>query len=209
MSPPPGESFELEVFHLLLSQLQENELGLDPKRSKVYHRRGYFSSAREKEIIFDVTVEVTLRGASKPSIIWVWECKDYESLVPVDDVEEFHAKLEQIGADNTKGTIVTRRGFQQSALKYANSKGIGLARIFPANQIDWMLHRGVSGEIVTPRMDSHAALAALTDPTFTSVNRDFFGVTTGFRFGNWPSIAGYIRGQLLEWEMLPDAIHGS
>jgi hypothetical protein len=39
--------------------------------------------------------------------VWVFECKDYTGRVPVDDGEEFHAKLQQSGEDNTKGTFVT------------------------------------------------------------------------------------------------------
>ncbi len=42
----------------------------------------------------------------------------------MDEVEEFHDKMRQVGAH--KGTIVTRLGFQSSAITYAKSHRIGL-----------------------------------------------------------------------------------
>ena len=46
----------------------------------------------------------------------------------VDEVEEFASKLRQIGVHGVKGTIVSRNGFQQSAVKSAKLKPVGLLR---------------------------------------------------------------------------------
>ncbi|MGG6293569.1 restriction endonuclease [Leptolyngbya sp. AN02str] len=86
-----------------------------------------------KNIKFDVSIEVFRKGATIPYLIWVWECKNYTKKVPVDDVEEFHAKLNQIGANRTKGTLITPSGFDESALQFARSEGIGLWRWIPEN----------------------------------------------------------------------------
>ena len=45
--------------------------------------------------------------------------------VPVNDVEEFHSKLDDIGAH--KGIIVTTVGFQRGAVQTAKARGIALA----------------------------------------------------------------------------------
>jgi hypothetical protein len=50
--------------------------------------------------------------------------------VDVTYVENLHAKLEQIGADNTKGTIISRGDLTKHALEYAKTKGLGVARLF-------------------------------------------------------------------------------
>lgn len=106
----------------------------------------YYSKDRDAEIEFDVSVEKYLGNPDenenmRPSIIVIIECKDYSSNIPVDDVEEFHAKLQQVGADNTKGMMITQNGcFQKSALNYAGSKGIALARILPFEQIYFVLN---------------------------------------------------------------------
>ena len=50
-------------------------------------------------------------------------------------MEEFHTKLQQIGEDNTKGTFVTSGALQRGALNFARSKGIGVVRLLPDDQI--------------------------------------------------------------------------
>jgi hypothetical protein len=53
------------------------------------------------------------------------ECKHYKKKVPVDDVEEFHSKIDDIGAH--KGIVITTVGFQVGAIKTAKARGIALA----------------------------------------------------------------------------------
>lgn len=55
--------------------------------------------------------------------------------MPVDDIEEFHAKLEQIGPDRTKGTMITHSRYQESTIEYATAKGIGLTHLIDGNKI--------------------------------------------------------------------------
>jgi hypothetical protein len=101
----------------------------------------------------------------------VIECKDYRGSIPVDDVEEFHAKLQQIGADNTKGMIFTRTGvYQKSAISYARSKGICLARILPDEQVEYIvLYSGPDDE--GPYNDLERAL---TEAKFKATNKKIF-----------------------------------
>lgn len=108
-----GESFEIEVYDML-NDILETEFGLSPKIASVYHKKGYYSKDREKDIITDVSIELKRPNATEPFLIWIWECKDYAHRVPIDDVEEFHSKLEQIGMDKTKGTVAARSEFQES-----------------------------------------------------------------------------------------------
>jgi hypothetical protein len=172
---------------------------LVPELSEVFHQRPYYSSDRKRNIYFDVTIEMTLPNAPNPSIIWVWECKDYTSLVPVDDVEELHAKLEQIGADNTKGTIVTKVGFQSSALEYAKSKKIGLARIVPHSQVEWILYRPDQAQRARDRQSRDDIRRALTEAEYVPTNQSFYGLTTGFRTLPQLTLERYLRLQLDEW----------
>ena len=103
----------------------------------------YYSKDREDFIKVDISVEKYLgdKELVPPSLIIVLECKDYKGYISVDEIEEFHAKLQQIGANNTKGIMVTSSGaFQKSAIKYAKSKGIGLIRIMPDSNVEFVLH---------------------------------------------------------------------
>lgn len=128
-----GLEYELEVAKLVQQLLDEGELGIDSNRSKIRHKPAYYSRDREKDIVFDVSIEVCRKGAHTPYWIWIWECKNYSHTIPVDDVEEFHAKLNQVGANRTKGTMITPVGFDSGALAFAQSKGIGLCRWIPPN----------------------------------------------------------------------------
>lgn len=120
-----------QVMRLLQEHLAAGELGIASDCVRVHHRRGYYSRDRQTNIVVDVSIEVTRPGARDPWLVCVWECKDYESRVPVDDIEEFHAKLLQIGVHRIKGTVASRGGFQRGAVTFARSQGIGLARILP------------------------------------------------------------------------------
>jgi hypothetical protein len=93
--------------------------------TQVVPRCKLYSKARESDITFDVVVKsYSAFDPRNPMLVWIWECKNYTSEVPVDDVEEFHSKMVQVGAH--KGTMVTRVGFQTGALNFAKSHGIGL-----------------------------------------------------------------------------------
>lgn len=78
----------------------------------------------------DVAIEISLLGGSEPFFIWVWESKNYSSPLSVDQVEEFHSKLQQIGADKTKGTVFLSGEIQKSALAYAAANGIAQLILF-------------------------------------------------------------------------------
>lgn len=75
----------------------------------------------------DASIEVVPPGATEPVLVWIWECIDYGHSVPVDDVEEFHAKLEQVGVHETPGGIASRSGFDQGAVACAAGWKIALA----------------------------------------------------------------------------------
>ena len=102
-----GDAYEQDVLKSVQDQLNRGNLSIDPKLCRVRHKPNYFSRDRGKDIIFDVSIEVSRRTAAEPYWIWIWECKNYNHTVPVNDVEEFHSKLSQVGANRTKGTMIT------------------------------------------------------------------------------------------------------
>lgn len=126
-----GTDYELKVMNLVRLMLEREELGIIPQQAKIFPKPAYYSRDRQKNIIFDVSIELYRKNAEKPYWIWIWECKNYLHKVPVNDVEEFHAKLNQVGANQTKGTIITPVGFDRSAYEFACSKGIGLWHWIP------------------------------------------------------------------------------
>ena len=98
-----GDTFEQSVFDALSEELKGDRLGLSPSTAKLFRKKGYYSHDRKTDIIVDMSIEVWPPDADNYSILWVCECKDYGHPIPVDDVEEFKAKLDQIAGKNVKG----------------------------------------------------------------------------------------------------------
>jgi hypothetical protein len=76
-----------------------------------------------------------LPGCPHWSILWAIECKDYQHPLPVSEVEEFWAKLQQIGGVNVKGAIAVTGTLQSGAMAFAESKGIDVFRILPDDRM--------------------------------------------------------------------------
>ena len=125
-----GASFEIEVRDHIQASINAGDLGIDPALAVVRHKAEYWSDKREDTIITDVSVELYRPKQKDFWFLWVIECKDLGKLVPVDDVEEFYAKMGQINAH--KGTMASRQGFSKGCTTFAQKSGIGLFRLTPA-----------------------------------------------------------------------------
>lgn len=186
-----GDAFEARVYNALAEELRNERLCASPRNAKIFKKKPYHSRDRGAAIVTDVSIELFLPDRERPSMIWIFECKDYAGSIPVDDLEEFHAKLQEMGEDNTKGTFVTSGALQRSALSYARSKGIGVIRLLPDDQI------AVVMELLTTRnlgkaseVDWAEFLPALTAPEYRS-KRGFFGAQDGYWFPNWHSLLSH------------------
>ena len=121
-------------------------------------------------------------NATDPFFLWIWECKDYSSPIPVNELEEFHSKLEQIGADNTKGTMITSNGwFQSGALNYARSKRIGLVRMLPEDQVE-IIMQCMTPDMIGRMSRKNNFIAALTLRSYESDMQDTFIIDGNDRF---------------------------
>jgi hypothetical protein len=134
-----GSQFEVTVYELVQTELAAGRLGIMSTHASLYRQRGYFSPQRKRSIKFDIALEVRLPGVQGPFLLWLWECKKYGRPVDVGRVEEFHSKLQQVGADRTKGTFVTSSKFQASAIDFAKANGIGLVRVVPPGALSHVL----------------------------------------------------------------------
>ncbi len=187
-----GTAFEARAHEVLASELKNERLWAAPKHAEIFRRKGYFSRDRNKEIITDISIELYFTSRKEPSLIWVFECKDYSSgRIPIDDVEEFHAKLEQIGQDKTKGTIVTNSALEGSALNYARSKGIGLIRLLPDDQICVLIQFITSYSAERSTWNADEVMPALSNPGHQS-EHGFFAASDGYLFDSWYSMLSHV-----------------
>jgi hypothetical protein len=167
-----GRELELIGKRALEVELLGGKLGIDPRAASVHWHKAYASSAGRPPIVVDVALEICREPGVPPYLVWIWECKDYKRLVPVDDVEEFHGKLEQLGVNRTKGTIICRNGFQTGALRTAEHWGIGLARLLP----DRSIHRLIERFRVPTR---ESIKFGLVEPDTEKLTTTFYALTAG------------------------------
>jgi Zn-dependent peptidase ImmA (M78 family) len=95
--------------------------------------------------------------------------------VPVDDVEEFFAKVQQVAAANAKAVIASTASFQSGSRAFAESKGIGLMRYFDPSCFKWELLRSPSASAQsTSSKDRHLVEAGLYVQDFQSQGFDLY-----------------------------------
>ncbi|CAD6872354.1 hypothetical protein [Methylomonas fluvii] len=124
--------------------ISEGQFPARSEHCQIYKKKGYYSKDRENEIIFDISIEIRFPGQSTLFMLVLIECKNYNHRVPVDDVEEFFAKVEQVSPSNTKSIVVSTNAFQEGTFKFAKSKGMALLRYFDPEEHDWVLTRSPS-----------------------------------------------------------------
>lgn len=183
MGKNTGEKLELQVYSVVKKMIEEGSFLVSAPNVRVYHKKPYFSKERNDYIVVDVSVEKYLENPDAntdiaPSLIIVLECKDYKGSIPVDDVEEFHAKLQQIGADKTKGIIISGNAmFQSGAISYAKSNGITLAAMFNEEQFKYYSFGGklkIDGEMTR---DISTLMHALFEP----INKGIYTTVGNFK----------------------------
>lgn len=127
--PLAWQAFEDEVAEFAQLALQNGRWGIHKNAAQVRRKPAYFSKDRNSNIIFDVSIEVFAHGDfdTTPVLLWLIECKDLGQNVTVDDVEEFHSKMKQVGAH--KGSIFTRVGFASGTIEFARTHRIGLSTL--------------------------------------------------------------------------------
>ncbi len=179
-----GDALEDKAYEIIKSELSEGNLGIAPAMARSFQKKGYFSKDREKDIIVDLSIEVWLPNAENYSLLWVGECKNYGHKVPVDDVEEFKAKLDQIAGKNVKGVIISTNSYQSGALNYAKNQGIGLIRLMPDGQVKWVVHF-MTSSMIGNSLDSREFNAALVNEHHQAVNRSFYSACDGYILGSW------------------------
>ncbi|MCS3528652.1 ImmA/IrrE family metallo-endopeptidase [Chryseobacterium sp. JUb7] len=124
-----GDEFEEKSYHIIEQALNNDDLGLIPKYCKIYRKKGYYSFRRKKEIIFDLSIEVTPPNAKNPTLLYLIECKNYSNSIPVDDIAVFGEYMNQINDVTKKGIFICNNRLQSSAVETLKSYGMMLIEV--------------------------------------------------------------------------------
>src|SRR5262249_26500150 len=123
-------------------------------------------------------IEISLPGASSYSVLVLVECKDYSGKVPVNDLEEFWAKVEQVAGANVKGIFASTSAFNEGALNFAKSKGFAVLRHFANGDFKGVLKRSASWSGSVSLSEPSHVRALLTSASTASA---YYDSCFGFR----------------------------
>lgn len=176
-----GDNLENRFYELLLDLIKENQFFAPADRCQVFQKKGYYSRDRKKNIVFDIVVEIYMPHADEYSLLVIIERKNYNHSVPVDDIEEFYAKIQQVASANGKGIVVSSNSFQEGAFSFSSSKGIGLVRLYERDQLEWVLRRSPATLLNSRDADRYTqeAFKALHIEDAGPKFLDFFGYIYG------------------------------
>ena len=170
-----GNELERSIRDLFQTEIDADRFWAKKKNCKVFWKKGYYSRDRQTEIIFDVSVEVYLPGAEEYSALVLIECKNYGHRVPVNEAEEFYAKVQQVAPANVKAVIASTASFQSGARTFAKSKGMGLIRYFSPDNFKWELKRSPSATArSTSAEEAELVEAGLAQEDFRSLAFDLY-----------------------------------
>jgi len=143
-----GDTFEQNSYALIMNSIENDEFGISPKFSKVFRKKGYYSNLRQKDIIFDLSIEIWPPNAGRYSILYLVECKDYSTKkVPVGDIENFLYKIREINnniendAKGIKGVFISNNSFQEGAIEIAKKTGLMLIEVNSNNELSIKLYK--------------------------------------------------------------------
>lgn len=170
-----GDALEEKIYSYFSSQIAEDLFPWKNQYCKIFRRKGYYSRDRERDIVFDVSIECYLPGATEYSFVWLIECKNYSGPVPVDDIEEFYTKAQQVAPANGKAIMASTSAFQTGGLNFARNKKMGLLRYFDASRVKWELFRSPAACAPPAKeADFERILAGLTFQDFENSAFDLY-----------------------------------
>lgn len=135
-----GSAFEKRSLEILKRAIAEKTLGI-PEQVVIREKPAYYSIARKKDIIFDLSLELWAPGAKKFTTVYIIECKDYAKSIPVDDVEEFYQKVSQVAEGCFKAIFIANNSYQEGAYNFAESKRMMLLRAEQGTDYSIILHK--------------------------------------------------------------------
>lgn len=135
-----GSAFEKRSLEILKRAIAEKTLGI-PEQVVIREKPAYYSPARKKDIVFDLSLELWAPGATRFTSVYIVECKDYSKSIPVDDVEEFYQKVSQVAEGCFKAVFIANNSFQEGAYNFAETKRMMLIRAEQGTDYTIILHK--------------------------------------------------------------------
>ena len=137
-----GDNFELLCHNLIVAAIEDEKFAFPLKYAHVKRKAKYYSKTREKEIIFDLSIEIWPPGASNYSMIYIIECKSYSTKkVPIGDLNKFAYDVNDVAQLNGKAVFITSSSYTDTALTTAKNTGMMLIQVEENNSMSILLQK--------------------------------------------------------------------
>ncbi|WKN41241.1 ImmA/IrrE family metallo-endopeptidase [Tunicatimonas pelagia] len=138
-----GDDFENRSRQIVERMIDESQIPHLREYIRIYGRKekGYYSKSREKNIYFDLSIEVWPPNSQRASFTYFIECKNYGKSIPVDDIEEFQSKVKQVSGLNVKAIFITNAPLQEGGYNIAKNEGIMFVQGESSENYQIILHK--------------------------------------------------------------------
>lgn len=142
-----GDDFEELIYELFLKEIQDNKTAINPSAHIVpFRKKKYYSRYREKEIEFDIAIEV-YQDINLPNLtcLLLIECKDYKGAVGVDQLGKFLDDIRDISEDELtykiRPIMAISSNLAEGAFNKAKNRGVGLIKLNDDRKLTHVLNR--------------------------------------------------------------------
>lgn len=125
-----GDAFEFDSYKRIIKAVENEEFGFSKKYARILQKAKYYSKKLEKEIVFDLAIEIWPPNATNYSNLYLIECKSYSTKkVPIGDLRKFASDVNDVAELNGKAIFITNSKYPDSALTYAKNTGMMIIQV--------------------------------------------------------------------------------
>ncbi len=137
-----GNKFEKKCRNLILTAIKDEKFAFPLEYAKVIQKAKYYSKTREKEIIFDLAIEIWPPESKNYSLLYIIECKSYSTKkVPIGDLNKLAFDVNDIAQLNGKAVFITDSSYTTTELTVAKNLGMMLIEVDNKDSLTILLHK--------------------------------------------------------------------
>jgi|JI10StandDraft_1071094.scaffolds.fasta_scaffold83169_1 Zn-dependent peptidase ImmA (M78 family) len=142
-----GDLFEAKSHELIKKAIEDEMFAFPLRYSKLIPKAKYFSHKRQKDIVFDLAIEIWPPRAKRFQNVFIIECKSYSTKkVPIGDLIKLSSDVEDVASLNGKAVFITNSDFTDTEVQYAINTGMMLIKVTKEDKINILLYKAVSNK---------------------------------------------------------------
>lgn len=137
-----GDKFENRAHGLIVKAIEDDKFAFPLKYARVKQKAKYYSKKIEKDIVFDLAIEIWPPEAKNYSNLFLIECKSYSSKkVPIGDLRKFIHDVNDVAELNGKAVFITDSSYTDPSITLAKNTGMMIITVDTDDSIDILLYK--------------------------------------------------------------------